>query len=228
VLENLQIEDLADAGANALDTAFGCAKVRAKLQHQGRDRKSAKVAGEETLVAGMAGRYAIALFDLALDEDKLEEVEEGLDRVDALLGQSDDFARVVRSPVFSSEEQGRALVAIAQHTGVTGLTANFLQLLVKNRRLFALRDIVSGFRRLLADHRGEVTAEVTSAVPLSEAQTEELKATLKAKTGKTVTLNTTVDPSILGGLIVKIGSRMIDTSIRSKLNALKYAMKEVG
>jgi F-type H+-transporting ATPase subunit delta len=111
---------------------------------------------------------------------------------------------------------------------VTGLTANFLQLLVKNRRLFALRDIVSGFRRLLADHRGEVTAEVTSAVPLSEAQTEELKATLKAKTGKTVTLNTTVDPSILGGLIVKIGSRMIDTSIRSKLNALKYAMKEVG
>jgi F-type H+-transporting ATPase subunit delta len=176
----------------------------------------------------MAGRYAIALFDLALEEDKLEEVEEALARIDSLIGESDDFARIVRSPVFSSEEQGRALVAIASHTGITGLTANFLQLLVKNRRLFALRDIVAGFRRLLADHRGEITAEVTSAVPLSEKQADGLKATLKAKTGKDVTLKQTVDPAILGGLIVKIGSRMIDTSIRSKLNALKYAMKEVG
>jgi F-type H+-transporting ATPase subunit delta len=215
-------------GPNALDTAFGCAKVRAKLQHAGRERKSAKVAGEQTLVAGMAGRYAIALFDLALEEDKLEEVEEGLARIDTLLGESVDFARVVRSPVFSSQEQGSALIAIATHTGITGLTANFLQLLVKNRRLFALRDIVAGFRRLLADHRGEVTAEVISAAPLSQAQTDELKATLAAKTGKDVTLNQTVDASILGGLIVKIGSRMIDTSIRTKLNALKYAMKEVG
>jgi F-type H+-transporting ATPase subunit delta len=176
----------------------------------------------------MAGRYAIALFDLALEEDKLDEVEEGLSRLDGLLGGSDDFLRVVRSPIFSSDEQARALVAIATHTGITGLTANFLQLLVRNRRLFALRDIIAGFRRLLADHRGEIIAEVTSAVPLSETQTEELKATLKAKTGKDVTLNQTVDPAILGGLIVKIGSRMIDTSIRTKLTTLKYAMKEVG
>jgi F-type H+-transporting ATPase subunit delta len=176
----------------------------------------------------MAGRYAIALFDLALEEDKLEEVEDGLNRVDSLLGQSDDFSRVVRSPIFSSDEQARALVAIATHAGITGLTANFLQLLVRNRRLFALRDIIGGFRRLLADHRDEITAEVTSAVPLSEAQADELKATLKAKTGKDVTLNQTVDATILGGLIVKIGSRMVDTSIRTKLNALKYAMKEVG
>jgi F-type H+-transporting ATPase subunit delta len=186
------------------------------------------VAGEETLVAGMAGRYAIALFDLAVEEDRIDEVEDALDRIDALLTESPDFARLVRSPVFSAEEQARSLKAIAAHTQIAGLTANFLQLLVKNRRLFALRDIIAGFRRLLADHRGEVTAEVTSAIPLSEAQTDELKATLKAKTGKAVTLKVTVDPAILGGLIVKIGSRMVDTSIRTKLNALKYAMKEVG
>jgi F-type H+-transporting ATPase subunit delta len=186
------------------------------------------VAGEETLVAGMAGRYAIALFDLALEEDKLEEVDQALSHIDSLLNESPDFARLVRSPVFSSEEQARALTAIAAHTGVTGLTANFLQLLAQNRRLFALQDIIAGFRRLLADHRGEITADVTSAIPLSDAQIEELKATMKAKTGKVIKLNLTVDPSILGGLIVKIGSRMVDTSIRSKLNALKFAMKEVG
>jgi F-type H+-transporting ATPase subunit delta len=215
-------------GRTPLTPLLAAQKSERSFITQGRDRKNAKVAGEETLVAGMAGRYAIALFDLALEEDKLEEVEDGLNRVDSLLGQSDDFGRVVRSPIFSSTEQARALVAIATHTGITGLTANFLQLLVRNRRLFALRDIIAGFRRLLADHRGQITAEVTSAVPLSEAQAEELKATLKAKTGKDVTLNQTVDATILGGLIVKIGSRMVDTSIRTKLNALKYAMKEVG
>jgi F-type H+-transporting ATPase subunit delta len=176
----------------------------------------------------MAGRYAIALFDLALDEDKLEEVEAGLAQIEALLAESPDFARLVRSPVFSSEDQARALMAVAAATGVAGLTVNFLQLLVRNRRLFALRDIMAGFRRLLADHRGEITAEIISAIPLSAAQTDELKASLKAKTGKDVTLKLTVDPAILGGLIVKIGSRMIDSSIRTKLNALKFAMKEVG
>jgi F-type H+-transporting ATPase subunit delta len=176
----------------------------------------------------MAGRYAIALFDLALDEGRLDEVEGALAQIEAMLAESPDFARLVRSPVFSSEDQARALMAVAAATGVTGLTANFLQLLVRNRRLFALRDIIAGFRRLLADHRGEVTAEVTSAIPLSASQVDELKASLKAKTGKDVTLILTVDPSILGGLIVKIGSRMVDTSIRTKLNALKFAMKEVG
>jgi F-type H+-transporting ATPase subunit delta len=208
---------------------FGCAKsLNEAFRSQGRDRENAKVAGEETLVAGMAGRYAIALFDLAVEEDKIDEVEAALSRIDDLFKQSPDFGRLVRSPVFSSEEQARSLAAIAAHTEISGLTANFLQLLAKNRRLFALRDIIAGFRRLLADHRGEVTADVTSAIPLNETQIEELKATLKAKTGKSITLNLTVDPAIIGGLIVKIGSRMIDSSIRSKLNALKYAMKEVG
>jgi len=176
----------------------------------------------------MAGRYAIALFDLALEEDRTEEVEAALDRIDALLSESPDFLRLVRSPIFSADEQARAVAAIASHVEISGLTANFLQLLVKNRRLFALRDITAGFRRLLADHRGEVTAEVVSAIPLTPAQADELTATLKAKTGKDIDLKMTVDPAILGGLIVKIGSRMVDTSIRTKLNALKFAMKEVS
>ena len=176
----------------------------------------------------MAGRYAIALFDLALEEDKLEEVEAALNQIDGLFKDSADFTRLVRSPIFSSEEQARALAAIGSRTEISGLTANFLQLLVRNRRLFALRDVIAGFRRLLADHRNEITADVVSAIPLSDAQTDELKATLKAKTGRNITLNLTVDAAIIGGLIVKIGSRMVDTSIRTKLNALKYAMKEVG
>lgn len=176
----------------------------------------------------MAGRYAIALFDLALEEDKIEDVETALARIDALLTESPDFERLVRSPIFSAEEQARAMSALAAHVEIAGLTANFLQLLVKNRRLFALKDIIVGFKRLVADHRGEMTAEVVSAIPLSEAQAEELKATLKAKTGKEIDLKRSVDPAILGGLIVKIGSRMVDTSIRTKLNNLKFAMKEVG
>lgn len=176
----------------------------------------------------MAGRYAIALFDLAVEEDRIEEIEAALARIDELLKESPEFNRLVRSPVFSSEDQARALAAVASHAEIAGVTANFLQLLVKNRRLFALRDIIAGFRRLVADHRGEVTAEVTSAIALTETQVEELKATLKAKTGKVVTLTVSVDPALLGGLIVKIGSRMVDTSIRTKLNTLKYAMKEVG
>lgn len=176
----------------------------------------------------MAGRYATALFELARDENKLDETADALNALEALLDESPDLTRLVRSPVFSSAEQADAMAAIAQKAGIPALTANFLQLLCKNRRLFALRDIVAAFRALLADHRNEMTAEITSAISLSDAQTEELKAILKAKTGRDISLNKRVDPAILGGLIVKIGSRMIDTSIRTKLNNLKIAMKEVG
>lgn len=176
----------------------------------------------------MAGRYATALFELALDENKLDETAAALGGLEELLNESADLTRLVRSPIFSAPEQASAIAAIAQQASLPPLTANFLQLLVKNRRLFALRDIISGFRKLLAHHRNEVTADVTSAVALTDAQTEELKAVLKAKTGRDITLNTHIDPSILGGLIVKIGSRMVDSSIRTKLNNLKIAMKEVG
>jgi F-type H+-transporting ATPase subunit delta len=176
----------------------------------------------------MAGRYANALFELAREENKLEETEQALAGLSVSLDESEDLRRLVRSPIFSSAEQSDALAGIAKQAGLPKLTANFLQLLVKNRRLFALRDIITGFRMLSADHRGELTADVTSAVSLSAAQTDELKATLKAKTGKSITLIEKVDPAILGGLVVKIGSRMVDSSVRTKLNNLKYAMKEVG
>ncbi len=186
------------------------------------------MAGETTLVAGMAGRYSTALFDLAREDGKLEETEQALIGLSASLDESDDLRRLVRSPIFSADEQSAALAGIAKQARLPTLAANFLQLLVKNRRLFALRDIIAGFRRLSANHRGELTADVTSAVSLSEAQSDELKATLKAKTGKSITLIEKVDPAILGGLVVKIGSRMVNSSIRTKLNNLKYAMKEVG
>ncbi len=186
------------------------------------------MAGEDTLVSGIAGRYATALSELARDADKLDEIAASLRDLERLLDESEDFARLVMSPVFSSAEQSAALAALAKRGGFADLTANFLQLLAKNRRLFVLRNIIAGFRRLLADHRNEVTADVVSAVPLADQQTEELKATLKAKTGRDVSLNTRVDPHLLGGLIVRIGSRMVDSSIRTKLNNLKLAMKEVG
>ena len=176
----------------------------------------------------MAGRYAIALFELARDENKLDETADALGGINALLDESEDLNRLVRSPIFSSAEQADAIEAIAAKASVPALTANFLQLLVRNRRLYALKDITAAFRKLLAEHRNEITADVTSAVPLSDEQIAELKATLKAKSGKDIMLNSHVDPALLGGLVVKIGSRMIDSSIRNKLNALKIAMKEVG
>ena len=186
------------------------------------------MAGDTTLVAGIAGRYATALFELARDEGKLDDILESLTALEALLGESKDFARLVDSPVFSSTEQAGALGATSKQAGIAELTANFLQLLARNRRLFLLRGIIRGFRKLVADHRNQVTADVVSAVALTDEQTDELKATLKAKTGKDVLLDMRVDPSLLGGLIVKIGSRMVDSSVRTKLNNLKFAMKEVG
>jgi F-type H+-transporting ATPase subunit delta len=186
------------------------------------------VAGEDTLVAGMAGRYATALFELARETGELDATEAVLVNLEALLDESADLRRFVRSPVFSAQDQDRVVTALAEKAGMNALTSNFLQLLVKNRRLFALADIIAGFRKLSAQNRGELTAEVTAAIPMSDALTQELVATLKAKTGKDVILHTKIDPSILGGLIVKIGSRMVDSSIRTKLNNLKIAMKEVG
>lgn len=186
------------------------------------------MAGDTTLVAGIAGRYAKALFDLARESDVLETVAEELLGLEALLRESEDFTRLVRSPVFSAADQGAAIGALAQQGNISILTGNFLKLLAKNRRLFALTDIARSFRRLLADHRNEITAEVTSAIALTDDQTEELCATLKAKTGRNIDLDASVDPSLIGGLVVKIGSRMVDSSIRTKLNNLKFAMKEAG
>jgi F-type H+-transporting ATPase subunit delta len=178
------------------------------------------VAGEAETSSGVAGRYATALFELALEEEALEQVAVDLNRFSEALDAFEDLARLVKSPVFTAEEQGRALAAILEQLKIEGLTRNFLLLVAKNRRLFATA--------MLARHRGETSAMVTAASKLTEAQRSALTQALKAALGKEVMLEERVDASLLGGLVVKVGSRMVDTSLRTKLNSLKVAMKEVG
>ena len=179
-------------------------------------------------VSGIAERYAGSLYELAVQSSSVDQVEADLSRFEALLAESDDLSRMIRSPVFSAEEQFKAIVAIADKAGITGLVGNFLRVVAQNRRLFAVPAMIRAFRAIAAEARGEVSAEVASAHPLSDAQQQELKAALKGVTGKDVMIAPTVDPSLLGGLVVKIGSRQIDTSLRTKLNSLKLALKEVG
>lgn len=173
----------------------------------------------------MPGRYASALFDLANEDGKLAEVEADLTNFSKLLDMSPDLRRMVASPVFSAEDQQRAVSAILAKAGISGLTANFFSLIARNRRLFAAPAMITAYKALAARHRGEVTAEVTSAVALNEEQIAELKSTLKATVGKDVQLDMRVDPAILGGLIVKVGSRMVDSSLRTKLNGLRIGLK---
>jgi F-type H+-transporting ATPase subunit delta len=187
------------------------------------------VAGEQPIVSGIAGRYAVALFELARDERAIDAVKADLDSFNALIGESPDLERLVRSPVFTAEEQGRALAAVLDQAGIGGLACNFLKVVAANRRLFAVRDIIKAFRTLVAYHKGEVSAEVTVADPLDAKHSEAITAALKSITGgRDIDLAVKVDPAIIGGLVVKVGSRMVDTSLRTKLNALKHAMKEVG
>jgi F-type H+-transporting ATPase subunit delta len=184
------------------------------------------MASEQPIVGGMAGRYATALFELALEDKILDKVRADLDRFDQLIAESDDLKRLIRSPVFSADQQVKALTAILQKAGIDGVAANFIKLVGSNRRLFALPQIVRAFRALVAKHKGEVSASVTVAEQLSDAHLKSLKDALNAVTGKDVDLRVDVDPAIIGGLVVKLGSRMVDTSLRTKLNSIKTAMKE--
>jgi F-type H+-transporting ATPase subunit delta len=186
------------------------------------------VKGEGTIVSGMAGRYATALFELARDERSIDAVKADLDRFDALLAESSDLTRLVRSPVFSAEQQGKALAALLARAGIGGLAAKFLQVLAANRRLFALGAVFRDFRALVAQHKGEVTAAVTLAERPDERQLAAIKDALRAVTGKDVQVDVKIEPAIIGGLIVKVGSRMVDTSLRTKLRSIKHAMKEVS
>jgi F-type H+-transporting ATPase subunit delta len=176
----------------------------------------------------MAGRYATALFELALEADAIDQVAADLQAFDALLAASADLTRLVRSPVFTSEMQGKAIAAVLDRAGIGGLAGQFLGVVVANRRLFAVREIIKGYAALLARHKGEVRAEVTVAEDLSDAHRGEILDTLNAVTRQNVKIDVKIDPSIIGGLVVKLGSRMVDTSLRTKLNALRHAMKEVG
>lgn len=179
-------------------------------------------------VSGVAERYASALFDLARDDASIEKIEAELVSLSRMLDDSGDFRRLVESPVFSAEEQERAIGAVADQAEIAGLSGNFLRLVAKNRRLFALSGIIRAFREMAARHRGEVTAEVISAIALTDAQVAALKSALKDRLGKNVTLQARVNPAILGGLVVKVGSRMIDTSLRTRLMSVKTQLKEVG
>ena len=185
------------------------------------------MAGKDPIISGMAGRYANALFELALDNKAVDAVKADLERFDRLIADNPDLNRLVRSPVFGADEQLRALAAILDKAGIKGLAANFLRVITANRRLFAVRDMIRAYRGLAARHKGEVTAEVTVAEPLSDKNLDALKGALKSVTGgKEIDFDVKIEPAIIGGLIVKVGSRMVDSSLRTKLNAIKIAMKE--
>ena len=190
-------------------------------------KKSVDVAGKEPIISGMAGRYSSALFELALENKAVDAVRKDLDQFDALIAGSADLNRLVRSPVFDADEQLKALSAILARAGIEGLAANFVRVITTNRRLFAVRDMIRGYRALVARHKGEVVAQVTVAEKLNDKNLDALKSALKSVTGgKDIDLDVKVEPAIIGGLIVKVGSRMVDSSLRTKLNAIKFAMKE--
>ena len=176
----------------------------------------------------MSGRYARALFELAVDSGQVDKVESDLSSFKALLHESEDLTRLVKSPVFSADDQENALTAVLSKTDFAELSKNFFSLIARNRRLFAVEHMISDFTALLANHRGEVTAYVSTASELNEEQLSALKDSLQKSVGQNIRVEADVDPSLLGGLVVKVGSRMIDNSIRTKLDSIKNAMKEVG
>ena len=186
------------------------------------------MSGNNPVIAGMAGRYASALFELADDAGEIEGAAKDINNFGKMLSESDDLQRLVSSPAFGADQQQNAIDAIVTKANIKGVVANGLRLIAKNGRLSAISDIIKAFNVLHAHHKGEVEAEVISAVDLSDDQLTELKTTLKSIVGKDVGLKTSVDASLLGGLIVKVGSRMIDSSIKTKLNNLETTMKEVG
>jgi F-type H+-transporting ATPase subunit delta len=175
--------------------------------------------------ASLAGRYASALFDLARDQRQIESVGNSLEALSQALVDSKDFSELVTSPLVSREEAGKAFAALAPQLGVDPVTTNFLGVLARNGRKGELRSVIRAFRRLAAEHRGEATAEVITARPLNDDQLAQLRQQLRTRAGRDVNIDATVDPSLLGGIVVKLGSQQIDASIRTKLNRLAQAMK---
>ena len=175
--------------------------------------------------ASLAGRYASALFGLARDERQIDAVSRSLDSLDRALTESPDFAALIASPMVSRDQAGKAFAGLGGQLQLDPTTANFLGVIARNGRKGQLREIIRNFRRLAADHRGETTAEVTTAHTLKDDQIAALKAQLRTRAGRDVTIDAHVDPAILGGIKVKMGSQMIDASIQTKLNRLAQAMK---
>ncbi|MFN3938398.1 MAG: F0F1 ATP synthase subunit delta [Gemmobacter sp.] len=180
-----------------------------------------------SISAGIASRYAAALFELAKESKGLKTLEGDVEALSAALEASAPLRDMIASPVLSRDDQARAMAAVAERMGLSSLVSNTLALMGAKRRLFVLPQLLADLRARIAEEKGEVAAEVTSARKLTAAEIRSLSATLKERVGKTVKLDATVDESLIGGLVVKVGSKMIDTSIRSKLAAMQNAMKEV-
>ncbi len=197
-------------------------------------RKGAKNIGRvdvsepASISSGIAQRYATAIFEIARDNNDLDKLETGVADLGAALADSEDLRELIASPVYSRDAQGKAVAAIADKMGLPVVLKNTLGLMAEKRRLFVLPQLISQLEALIAEHKGEVTAEVVSAKALTKTQETKLSKVLSAQVGKDVKLNSSVDESLIGGLIVKVGSKMIDTSVKSKLSSLQNVMKEVG
>jgi F-type H+-transporting ATPase subunit delta len=183
------------------------------------------VAQEQAVDQSLAGRYATAVFELAQEENAIDATERDFLALKAMVADSPDLARLVRAPVFSSEDQAKGMKAVLAAMQASTLTTRTVLLLASKRRLFILTDVIRSFEKMVERLRGEISAQVTSARPLTDAQTTELKNILRSKLGREARLETKVDPSLLGGLVVKVGSRMIDSSLRTKLYGLRVAMR---
>ncbi|TCO71715.1 F0F1 ATP synthase subunit delta [Rhodovulum euryhalinum] len=181
-----------------------------------------------SISSGIAARYATALFEIAKEANAVAALEADVEIIDAVLTDSADFRALIASPIYTREAQSNAIATLAPKMGIGAMTANTMRLMASKRRLFALPQLVARLRALIAEHKGEISADVVSARPLSDAQKAKLAAALKANAGKDVKINATVDERLIGGLVVKLGSKMIDSSIRTRLSALQNTMKEVG
>jgi len=177
---------------------------------------------------GIAARYAKAVFELAKEDKAVAKVETDLDALEAALADSADFRALISSPVYSRDEQAGAIAALAKKMGLSTIVSNVLALMSNKRRLYILPQLVQALRAAIAEDKGEITAELTSAKALTKTQADKLAKALASSVGKSVKISATVDEKLIGGLVVKMGSKMIDTSIASKLNSLQNAMKEVG
>jgi F-type H+-transporting ATPase subunit delta len=186
------------------------------------------LASEATGVSGLAERYAAALFDLADERLILDEAAANLRQLKAMMTESAELSRLIRSPILSRQEQGKAIVALAERGGFAPLVRDFLAVVARNRRLFAVPAMIAAYLEKLAERRGEITAEIVAAQPLSTAQLDQLRQQLRRSVGRPVTVDLKVDAGLVGGMIVRLGSRMIDGSIRSKLQRLQMAMMGVG
>jgi F-type H+-transporting ATPase subunit delta len=180
-----------------------------------------------SISAGIAARYGVAIFDLAKQDKKLNVLEDDIAALEGALSDSADFDALIQSPIYTRGQQGDAMAALAAKMKLSPMMTNALGLMASKRRLFVLPQLLAGLRALIADEKGEITAEVTAAIALTKAQQDKLAKSLKATTGKDVKIKLAVDESLIGGLVVKVGSRMIDTSISAKLSNLQNAMKEV-